>query len=559
MMNLIILGLSLLADLTGFSSSINYQTTDAHIVDALNKSGITINQDGISEYIERYGDVYNLSGQNKYIEIELSNGYWMLYDKSIETIIDYRNNNPFVEANVETLKLFDEENLGFNYAYYDESVDEFISLGRNVFNNDIVTSYFANKNRSGGNYYDNIPISDDAHVISNYIYFQNLTNAHAWNFLGTSMIVSTEIILGYYDTFESDLFVDESYEFISKQNINDENLSWIDFSESPGADNYQYDDHDFHDYLVDIAKNEIHDNPEQNGMTTKNQIGLVNYYLQKQGIAYSLNTSEGNLGDILTQRAIGIIKSGIDAGRPVIANGTGHSTVAYAYDDEYVWVHTGRGKTGATPWETYESGLLSNYSVGCIDILYQGEHIHSDNYYSSLTNEYICPCGTKYATSSILPEDYGFEAEYFFYAKSKIVLLDNLTININRLRVGYIEEEYINLSPKRENAGEAYFELNFSKPVRKFSINLSYWQIMDVLSCLDSTAVLEVKRDNVWYFEEDLLTLNLSTDRTKQDEFIYSYVGEEIDGLAIRMTSPATGDRNLGRISIGNLILIHKI
>jgi len=158
-----------------------------------------------------------------------------------------------------------------------------------------------------------------------------------------------------------------------------------------------------------------------------------------------------------------------------------------------------------------------------------------------------------------LPEDYGFEDQYFYYSKSRPIVIDDFVINTKRLRTGFIEEEYVNLSPKRQSAGEAYFELNFSKYVRKFSINLSYWQIKDVLSSLDSTAVLEIKQNGEWKFEEDLLSLNLSTDRTKQDEFIFTYIGEEIEGITIRMTAPASGDRNLGRISIGNLTLLHQI
>jgi len=558
--NLIILGLSLLTNLTGFSSGISYETSNDHLGDALLENGIILNAaDDFENKIIRYGDVYNLSGQNKYLEIELTNGDWILYDKSLSTTVDYFDRNPFNDVGFETLKLFDEENLGFDFAYYDQNINDFISLGGNNFSEKAIEDYFASQDKKRGNYYRDFSLTSNAHVIDNYEYFEKLDGRHAWNSLGTCTIVSTEILLGYYDTFASDLFVDESYEVISRQTLTNSKLTWKDFSQSPGVDNYATEDHDFHDYLAKIARDEVGDDPEIDGMTTKNQIRLVENYLNKRGISYSLSTSEGNLGDIWTQRAIGIIKSGIDENRPVIANGTGHSVVAYACDDEYVWVHTGWGWTGATTWATYESGLFANYSAGCIDIIYEGNHVHSDNYYSYSLNEYICPCGTKYCSISILPEDYGFEDQYFYYSKSRPIVIDDFVINTKRLRTGFIEEEYVNLSPKRQSAGEAYFELNFSKYVRKFSINLSYWQIKDVLSSLDSTAVLEIKQNGEWKFEEDLLSLNLSTDRTKQDEFIFTYIGEEIEGITIRMTAPASGDRNLGRISIGNLTLLHQI
>ena len=405
-MNLIVLGLSLLANLTGFSSGVSYETSNEHLIDALSESGIILNvDDDFTDQIIRYGDVYNLSGQNKYLEIELTNGDWILYDKSLSTTINYYDSSPFYNVEFEILKLFDEESLGFDFAYYNQDISDFVSLGGNNFNEEVIGDYFASQDKKGGNYYQDFPLSSDAYVISNYEYFENLNGRHAWNSLGTCTIISTEILLGYYDTFVSDLFVDESYEVISRENLTNSNLTWNDFSQSPGVDDYATEDHDFHDYLVKIARDEVGDDPEKDGMTAKNQISLVKNYLNKRGISYSLSTSEGNLDDIWTQRAIDIIKSGINADRPVIANGTGHSVVAYAYDDEYVWVHTGWGWTGATPWSTYESGLFANYSAGCIDIIYEGEHVHSNNYSYSL-NHYICPCGTTSHTHEFTYQKY---------------------------------------------------------------------------------------------------------------------------------------------------------
>ena len=97
--------------------------------------------------------------------------------------------------------------------------------------------------------------------------------------------------------------------------------------------------------------------------------------------------------------------------------------------------------------------------------------------------------------------------------------------------------------------------------VRKFDVNLSYWQSLDKLSSLDSTAYLEVlNTENKWVRATDLINdVNLSTDRTHQETYSYNYVGNEIWGIRITMTSPATGSRNLGRISLGNLTMIHTV
>ena len=45
----------------------------------------------------------------------------------------------------------------------------------------------------------------------------------------------------------------------------------------------------------------------------------------------------------------------------------------------------------------------------------------------------------------------------------------------------------------------------------------------------------------------------------QKETYYYNYVGNEIWGIRIIMTSPATGSRNLGRISLGNLKMIHTI
>lgn len=479
------------------------------------------------------------------MEIQLQNGCWILYDKKdLQTIVK-KDSNPFYNAESEALKLYDEDKLGFEYSYFDIEKNDFMTNTGVLFSALNISDYYMSRNQEAGKYYKDIPVSSKAHVAKDYYYFEKLGKMHAWNSKGTCTIVSSEILLGYYDTFFSDFFVDEKYEVRSQQNMASENYTTKDFNQSPGVDNYLQDDHDFHDYLVDIARDEVGDNPEVDGMNTMNQVKLIKNYLEKQGISYKLNTSEGNLGDIWTQKAIGIIKEGIDNGRPVISNSSGHSTIAYAYDDEYVWVHTGWGWTGATPWSTYQSGLFTNYSAGCIDLIYTGRQNHSDNYYCYNRNEYICPCSQKLTSSTITPVDFNFDQRYTEAEEFKVVRLEKMSLYTYRLRTGYIEEEYINISPKRKGAGEAYFECYFSNRVRNLSINLSYWQILDKLSKDNSTAILETYDGNNWCFALDLIDANLSIDRNHQDEFSFSFIGKEIHAFRIRTTAPATGDRNL--------------
>lgn len=296
-MNLIVLGLCMLANLTGFSSGASFESADESLQYVLSKADF---YEVGSNNIVQYGDVYNTSGENRYLEIEFENGKWVLFDKQNYEEIEQRSISPYSQGDPETLKLYDEDKVGFDYAYYEQDIDDFVSEAGLLSSSLMFGDYYESQGKDAGNYYKNIALTPNAHVIDNYYYFEKLGDKHAWNSKGTCAIVASEILLGYYDTFSSDLFVDESYDVISHEYISKSNYSTKDFSQSPGVDDCSVDDHDFHDYLVDIAKNEVGEDPEVDGMTTLNQIKLINNYLDKRGIERSMNTSEGNLAMSLT-------------------------------------------------------------------------------------------------------------------------------------------------------------------------------------------------------------------------------------------------------------------
>lgn len=211
---------------------------------------------------------------------------------------------------------------------------------------------------------------------------------------------------------------------------------------APGLKN---SDQRFRDYLLNLTEDVIGVSPVKRGMFTTEQIKLVKRYLKDSGISYSLNTSEGNWGDQITNRAKAIIKNTINENRPVLVNGSGHSTVAYGYDDDYVYVHTGWGYIAATPWATFTTKWFNNeFDTGAIGILLTGEHYHSDNYYSAYYNEYYCPDGYSFESLLLKPYDYNFEPQYFFSLKTLDVSKNGFTIYTKRLRTGYIEQECIN-------------------------------------------------------------------------------------------------------------------
>lgn len=563
-MNTILLALNALVSLTGFSTGENYETNEAVLLDIVEKRfGSAASMDTSS--ISSYEDIYSFGGSKEYVLATFEDGTSSLYSKESCEIVKNFDNYPFKDIDSD-FKLYSGEEFWFDFAYYDSDETLFKDLAGGTLDEIKIGDYFREKGSESGKYYPDIEITPNAHKISNSFYFEKLNSMHAQNTGSTCTIIAAEILFGYYDTFYNDTIVSEEYDVHTTTYSSATGLSIKDFSQSPGVDDRLSNKHDFHDYLSDIATNEVGDDPTTGGgMTALNQIKLIEKYLSKRNISYNMNTCEGNLADMFSTRTETLIKNAIDNDRPLITNGKKHSTVAFAYDDDYVWVHTGWGYIAATPWSTFDGNLSDNLFFGCIDIASINEiHIHSNNYYAANKNLYLCPCGQTYSSLDILPENYGFEPQYFFYDKNKTFTVNNINFNTTRLRTGYIENEYINLSPQRIDAGSAYLECIFGRAVRKFDINLSYWQILDKLSKVDSSAFLYVRKKDFstgfYHWEEtlNLLDENLPTDRTNQKHYSLDYTGDEIYGFKISMTAPALGTRNLGRISIGKITLIHS-
>lgn len=185
----------------------------------------------------------------------------------------------------------------------------------------------------------------------------------------------------------------------------------------------------------------------------------------------------------------------------------------------------------------------------------------SGNYYSELF-EFTEPDDFN-RKAQIKPNEWGFEPQYFFESNKEghatTTITDHgLTINTNRLRCGYIENSYVILSPKRENAGKAYLELYFDKPVYSYMFGITLWSNKEGLSSADCTAVVEVMDANGnWSVDMDLFRdlPNGFSVKTQQIDRYEIACREGIYGLRFVMTSPATGDRNKGRLCLDDIVL----
>lgn len=165
---------------------------------------------------------------------------------------------------------------------------------------------------------------------------------------------------------------------------------------------------------------------------------------------------------------------------------------------------------------------------------------------------------------NIVPSDFGFADAYPGEETTSSLTVNEHNLTTRRLRCGYIQEEYINLSPPREGYGTAYLEIDFDRPISKLIVDLSFWSDDERYyeedqpsASIDYYSALQ----NKYVSALNLLTVQpaLPTDRTKQNTYQITF---KEDTSSIRFYAhfeQMTGyaDRNKGRISIGNMEVIY--
>lgn len=189
----------------------------------------------------------------------------------------------------------------------------------------------------------------------------------------------------------------------------------------------------------------------------------------------------------------------------------------------------------------------------------------SGNYYSEI-NTFSKPSSFSSGKAQVKPNEWGFEGRYYFsneiydidsleedtnHIRFSTFTRDGLTITTERLRCGYIENSYVNLSPRRKNAGHAYLEMNFNRPVYSILYSVGLWSSSENL---DGTATLFIKdAGGNWSKLQDLLSLELKTKEQGHNRYSH-YFTNGIYGLRFECTSTATGSRNKGRLSIDDIV-----
>lgn len=206
----------------------------------------------------------------------------------------------------------------------------------------------------------------------------------------------------------------------------------------------------------------------------------------------------------------------------------------------------------------------ANCSTFYIHVQLINPHDYVDDYY--VIKSYSKPYTFKYKTQ-IKPNEWGFEQRYYFLnegIRTTTLTKGDLTVTTSRLRCGYIQNSYVVLSPRRANAGRAYFEMNFSQPIIAFSYSVCLWSANENL---DGSAILQIKNSNGnWVTIQNLLDLNLTTKEQGIKRYKYmnyslsmvnlipTYEIDRIYGIRFETTATAVGSNNKGRLCIDDLV-----
>lgn len=206
---------------------------------------------------------------------------------------------------------------------------------------------------------------------------------------------------------------------------------------------------------------------------------------------------------------------------------------------------------------------INNDSSTCYNVYYvawQTTGRLSGGYYSE---KIAINKPTSYSSSKIQikPNEWNLESRYYFSNETEsdfsnrysTLTKGDLTMSTDRLRCGYIENSYITLSPRRANAGRAYFEINFNKPVYSFLYSICLWSSAENL---DGMAILQTKDSSGnWSIHTDLKSDITLTYRTNSQKRYAHYNASGIYGIRFETTATATGTRNKGRLCIDDLVL----
>lgn len=191
------------------------------------------------------------------------------------------------------------------------------------------------------------------------------------------------------------------------------------------------------------------------------------------------------------------------------------------------------------------------------------DYLTTGNYYSELFKIEL-PNSFSSSKVQIKPSDWGFDARYYFQDeidkninyRYSIYTTDYFEIKTDRLRCGYIENSYINLSPRRNNAGTSYFEMNFNVPIYSFMYGICLWSNNEKID--GDASLLYKDSSGNWIKLTNLLNDIKLTSKEEGIKRYCNYFSDPIFGFRFEASSSAIGTRNKGRLCIEDIVLSYQ-
>lgn len=220
----------------------------------------------------------------------------------------------------------------------------------------------------------------------------------------------------------------------------------------------------------------------------------------------------------------------------------GHSMIIYAYE---IWSST----------DAY--GVTHEYPVFMIRYNWEG---YTRDYF-------IYPEMLSYFSGAIFIDYYRPVAlvkstdvtsigQYFFYEQTSIISKSIGDISVKRLRTGYIENEQLVMSARRNNAGLAYLDYTFPINVKDIYLYISLWSGSEYFDYVNDSFLLQRMSSNGEWITEVTIPIYLLTTHRDNPDFYHYSLSEAACRFRFVVTTSAIGNRNKGRICIGDMLVV---
>ncbi len=158
---------------------------------------------------------------------------------------------------------------------------------------------------------------------------------------------------------------------------------------------------------------------------------------------------------------------------------------------------------------------------------------------------------------SILDTGYNYPEEYNFSPiTATINSVGGHTVTTNRLRCGYISDNYLALSAKRNNAGTAYLEYHFDYAIYSITYDFGLWSDNESLIQNSSIRLEALDSSGDWHTIRTFDAHDMSTDKDNLLTYTDTIPFYSQAYRFIVETNQVQNENNRGRVVIGNISIV---